>query len=109
LFEWVKSIIDEKGLVQQITCNICTSIKMKEKLFAPKLDSLLKHVGCRKAMVFMLGVDASSHYFNKNLVHGNNECEFFVVTAFLSWTNSKLMSSQNKNKNMCNFFPFITY
>jgi hypothetical protein len=30
-------------------------------------------------MVFMLGVDASSHYFNKNSVHGNNECDFFVV------------------------------
>jgi hypothetical protein len=43
------------------------------------LDSLLKHVGCPKGMVFMLGVDASSHYFNKNSVHGNNECDFFVV------------------------------
>jgi len=27
----------------------------------------------------MLGVDASSHYFNKNSIHGNNECDFFVV------------------------------
>jgi hypothetical protein len=75
-FEWAKSIVDEKGLVQHITCKICTSIKRKEKLF---LDSLLKHVGCPKGMVFMLGVDVSSHYFNKNLVHGNNECDFFVV------------------------------
>jgi hypothetical protein len=78
-FEWAKSIVDEKGLVQHITCKICTSIKRKEKLFAPKLDILLKHVGCPKGMVFMLGVDASSHYFNKNSVHGNNECDFFVV------------------------------
>jgi hypothetical protein len=27
----------------------------------------------------MLGVDASFHYFNKNSVHGNNECDCFVV------------------------------
>jgi hypothetical protein len=58
---------------------VSTSIKRKEKLFAPKLDSLLKDVRCPKGMVFMLRVDASSHYFNKNSVHGNNECDFFVV------------------------------
>jgi hypothetical protein len=54
---WEKSIVDEKGLVQHITCKMCTSIERKEKLFTPKLDSLLKHVGCPKAKVFMPNVD----------------------------------------------------
>ncbi len=45
-------------------------------MLAPKLDSLLKHTRCRKAKSFMLGVDVGSHYFNKNLMHVKNECEF---------------------------------
>jgi hypothetical protein len=28
----------------------------------------------------MLGVDVGSHYFNKNLVHVNNEREFSTIT-----------------------------
>ncbi len=72
-------LLMRRGWCNTLHAKICTSIKRKEKLFAPKLDSLLKHVGCPKGMVFMLGVDASSHYFNKNSVHGNNECDFFVV------------------------------
>ncbi len=41
----VESIVDENGLMQQVRCKICTYIERKEKLLAPKLDSLLKHVG----------------------------------------------------------------
>jgi hypothetical protein len=34
---------------------------------------------------------------------------FLLLTTFLSWANSKLMSFQNKNRDMCSLFPFITY
>jgi hypothetical protein len=44
-FPCIKNFIDEKGLVQQVKCKICTTIGRKEKLLAPKLDNLLKHVG----------------------------------------------------------------
>ncbi len=76
---WEKSIVDENGLMQQLRCKICTFIERKEKLLAPKLDSLLKHVGHWKAKVFMLGVDYGFHYFNKTLMHAKNEHEFFIV------------------------------
>jgi hypothetical protein len=76
---WAKSIVDENGLMQQVRCKICTFIERKEKLLAPKLDSLLKHVGAWKAKVSMLGVDYGSHYFNKNLMHAKNRHEFFIV------------------------------
>jgi hypothetical protein len=65
--------------VQQVRCKICTTVRRKEKLLAPKLNNLLKHVGRWKAKFFMPSVDASSHYFNKNLVHAKNEREFFVA------------------------------
>ncbi len=42
---WAESIVDENGLMQELRCKIYTSIERKEKLLAPKLDSLLKHVG----------------------------------------------------------------
>ncbi len=42
---WVESVVDEKGLVQQVRCKICTYVERKEKSLALKLDSLLKHVG----------------------------------------------------------------
>jgi hypothetical protein len=69
----------ENGLVHQVRCKICTIVRGKEKLLTPKLDSLLKHVGCWKAKFLMPSVDVNSHYFNKKLVHAKNEHEFFVV------------------------------
>jgi hypothetical protein len=51
----------------------------EEKLLTPKLDSLLKHVGHRKVKFSMLGVDANSHYFNKNSMHVENERAFSVA------------------------------
>jgi len=74
-----ESIIDEKELVQQVRCKIYTIVKGKEKLLAPKLNSLLKHVGRWKAKFLMPSVDGSSHYFNKNSVHVKNEHEFSIV------------------------------
>jgi hypothetical protein len=55
---------------------ICTSIEGKNKLLTLKLDNLLKHVGRWKCKVFMLGVDASSYYMNKNFVHSKNEMQY---------------------------------
>ncbi len=49
-------------------------------MLAPKLDSLFKHTRCWKDKFFMLGVDVGSHYFNKNLVHVKNECEFSTTS-----------------------------
>jgi hypothetical protein len=39
----------------------------------------------------MLGVDYGSHYLNKNLMHAKIELIFFLLSAFLSSTNYKLM------------------
>jgi hypothetical protein len=76
---WVESIIDEKGLVQQVRCKIYTIVRGKEKLLAPKLNSLFKHVGHWKAKFLMPSVDANSHYFNKDLVHVKNGHEYSIV------------------------------
>jgi hypothetical protein len=48
-------------------------VEGKEKLFAPKLNILLKHQGCHKATKSRPGVDVGGFFFNKDFVHVNNE------------------------------------
>jgi hypothetical protein len=58
---------------------IACFVEGKEKLLAPKLDSLLKHQGHRKAKKSMPGVDVGQFYFNKDYVHAKNEHAYMVV------------------------------
>jgi hypothetical protein len=98
---WIKFLINEKGVMHQIRCKICTSIEGKEKLLAPKLDNLLKIVGQWKCLVSQLGVYVGSYYFNKNLVHMKNEHVYIINFCISILTNSKLMSLLITNKKMC--------
>ncbi len=75
---WAKFVFDEKGEVQQVWCKVYTFIEGKQKLPAPKLDSLLKHQGRQKAKVSMFGVDVGSFCFNKKFVHAQNECLYIT-------------------------------
>jgi len=61
-----------------VQCKFCTYVEGKQKLLVAKLDNLLKHQGCQKTKVSMLGVDAKSLYFNKNYVHVQNE-RFYIA------------------------------
>jgi hypothetical protein len=73
---WVKFMIDDKGLMQQIMCKICSYVEGKEKLIVPKLNSLLQHASHRKCKISMLEIDASFYYYNEDYVHAKNECAF---------------------------------
>lgn len=48
----------------------------KTKFLAPKLDSLLKHVGYWKYKVPMLEIDVGYYDSNKDFVHAKNERAF---------------------------------
>jgi hypothetical protein len=41
------------GRITQVWCKICSDIEGREKLLAPKIDSLYKHAGRRKVLVDM--------------------------------------------------------
>jgi hypothetical protein len=60
--------MDKKGEVHQVHYKACTFVERKQKLLAPKLDSLLQHQSC-KVKVLMSSVDDGIFYFNKNSVH----------------------------------------
>jgi hypothetical protein len=51
----------------------------EKKLLTSKLNSLLKHQGCRKTKKSMPGVDAGQFYFNKDFLKTKNECAYTVV------------------------------
>jgi hypothetical protein len=58
--------MDKKGEVHQYHYKAYTFVEGKQKLLAPKLDSLLQHQSCK---VLMSNVDDGIFYFNKNSVH----------------------------------------
>jgi len=70
--------VDYKGEVHEVRCMICTFVEGKNKLLSFKLDSLFRHVDHWKCTIFMLGVDASSYYMNKNYVHSKNENQYTI-------------------------------
>jgi len=76
-------------------------------VFALKLDSLLKHEGCNKTKVSMLGVDAKSTFFNKDFIHAKNECCYTNTNCPSIVDPCKPMSFMNSNGNMCNLLLFF--
>ncbi len=55
-------------------CKVFSKIDGKDKMLAPKIDSLQKHVGRRKALVVDPRVCvANEYYMNKDFVHVKHE------------------------------------
>jgi hypothetical protein len=46
---WSESVLSSDGRLHMVKCRSCSFVEGKEKLLAPKLDTLLKHEGQRKA------------------------------------------------------------
>ena len=63
---WAESVLGRDGRVAQVRCKICTEVEGREKLLVPKLDSLWKHAGRRKALVDFGKVKKGDHYFLSN-------------------------------------------
>lgn len=64
-------VIGNDDFVFQVKCMICTSIERNDKLLSLKLDTLKKHVGQEKNVVFM-GVAIRDWFFNNNFMHAKN-------------------------------------
>jgi hypothetical protein len=70
---WTKSMVDAYG-------KVCTKIKGKEKLFAPKLNNLWKHSERRKALTTIPRIcKANEYYMNKDFSHAKNEHLYCLV------------------------------
>jgi hypothetical protein len=76
IFHGLEFIIGNDGLVSQVRCTIYNKILGKPKLLAPKLDTLQKHFGCQKEIVFSLGVAIGDWYYCNDATHYKNERAF---------------------------------
>ena len=68
----------EDGKIRQVRCKICSDVEGRDKLLVPKVDSLYKHCGRRKAKTSFGKVVAGEHYFLSNNVYVWNEKFFFA-------------------------------
>lgn len=75
---WAESVLGADGKVRQVRCKVCSDVEGREKLLVPKLDSLWKHCGRRKATTSFGKVKAGEYYFLSTNSHVKNERIFFA-------------------------------
>ena len=75
---WAESVVSADGTVRQVRCKICSEVEGREKLLVPKVNSIWKHCGRRKATNSFGKVKAGQHYFLSNNVHTRNEKTYFA-------------------------------
>jgi len=73
---WAESVFGLDGKVRQVRCKVCSDIEGRNKLLVPKLDSLWKHCGRRKATTSFGKVKAREYYFLSNNIHVKNDILF---------------------------------
>lgn len=59
--------------VPHVKCKVCSRTEGREKLLAPKIDSLLKHVRRRKATKEGHGVPMGQYFQNDDCQHMKNK------------------------------------
>lgn len=100
-FPWAESVLGSDGRVAQVRCTVCSEVEGREKLLIPKLDSLWKHSGRRRAIVDAGKIKKGSHFFVSTCAHSKNERIYFARGG--SATVVQLMQEgatrENKKKN----------
>jgi hypothetical protein len=77
---WAESVLGNNGKVHQVRCLVCMKINGREKLLAPKLDTLWKHGGRRKANIDIPGVAKKGEFFTTlDCAHLKNEVLFLAI------------------------------
>jgi hypothetical protein len=74
---WAESVLGRDGHVTQVRCTVCSKVEGCEKLLAPKIDSLWKHAGRRRALTSIGTVKQGDHHFLTTNQHVRNECIYF--------------------------------
>jgi hypothetical protein len=60
------------GCVHLVKYKVCSKVEHKNKLLAPKWDSLHKHIGGKKVKRNMKGVKKGEWYTNNDYKHNKN-------------------------------------
>jgi hypothetical protein len=73
---WVELQVGFDGFFHTMKCKICSKIEYKDKLLAPKWDSLHKHANRRKADRPMRGVKKGEWYISNDCKHNKNQVAY---------------------------------
>jgi hypothetical protein len=81
---WVEVLARNDGVVDQVYYKVCRTIETKERLIVAELDSLYKHIDCKKAKVDTLGMVKGMIYYCPKYVHKNmKHCMLLVFITML--------------------------
>jgi hypothetical protein len=69
---WAELQMGVDGYVHLVKCKVCLEVEHKDKLLAPKWDSLDKHVALKKVERNMKGVKKGEWYTSNNYKHNKN-------------------------------------
>jgi hypothetical protein len=74
---WAESVFGRDGRITQVRCKVCYEVEGREKLLVPKIDSLWKHAGRRRALTSIGTMKKEDHYFLTTNQHVRNEHVYF--------------------------------
>jgi hypothetical protein len=66
------------GRITQVRSKVCSDVERRDKLLVPKIDSLWKHVGRRKALVDMAKVKRGEYYYLGSNQHVKNKRVYYA-------------------------------
>jgi hypothetical protein len=75
---WAEVVVGVDRHITQVRCKICTDVEGREKLLVPKIDSLMKHAGRRRAAVDMGKVKRGEYFYLGNNQYVKNERVYFA-------------------------------
>jgi hypothetical protein len=75
---WAEPVIGVDGRITQVCCRICTDVEGREKLLVPKIDSLMKYGGKRRATADMGKIKCGKYFYLRNNQHVKNERVYFA-------------------------------
>ena len=73
---WAEAVVGVDGSITQVRCKVCSDVEGREKLLVPKIDSLYKHAGRRRALADMGKVRRGEYYYLGTNQHVKNERVF---------------------------------
>jgi hypothetical protein len=75
---WAEAVMGADGRISQVRCKVYSFVERREKLLVPKIDSLWKHAGRRKALCDSTKVKKGKYYYLGHNQHMKNENIYYA-------------------------------
>jgi hypothetical protein len=100
---WAKAVMGTDGRISQVQCKVCSFVERREKLLVPKIDSLWKHAGRRKALCDSAKVKKGKYYYLGHNQHIKNEGIYYARAGESILDKIAAGLTQERKKKMVQF------